>query len=456
MDLKVKRALPVLVIVGISLGWVAWWARNNWYFASDDYGALEYVTKFSWWGMVWRAYTTGDPWGFNKFLGYWAIKVFWGMFGVNWRYWLTGMYVANLINLLLLYFLVKRLTGSKLWGVVAALLLGKFYLNWVSNLHELVAGTGILVGTIGWIGINKQLVDVRYPIRKRLIWYGVAVGGYIAAMAAKEVAILLPVFWLGIALNSGLGFGASFKKLIRVVWPGLIFAGWYVAREKFLLGVPGDHPYLISFSWEVFWQSARFYGKEIFGGGEWVQLGKMGLLALLSGTDKRRLILLGGFVTSMLPVMFFPNRREVYYVYLPMIYMATYVSIVGAALTERFSNKRRNQTDKNRWLAGIGVLLLTVWIFGGRSILPKFARVVFANRQKDEVEAVVSRVGEVIVNRDSNDFPVEVTVSRVPVGRDGKLLLDSGDLTLFLPKRLGAMYRFVGDSDNGKVTIYKR
>ena len=80
----------------------------------------------------------------------------------------------------------------------------------------------------------------------------------------------------------------------------------------------------------------------------------------------------------------------------------------------------------------------------------------FANRQKDEVEAVVSRVGEVIVNRDSNDFPVEVTVSRVPVGRDGKLLLDSGDLTLFLPKRLGAMYRFVGDSDNGKVTIYKR
>lgn len=375
--------------------------RNNWFFTLDDFGALEYVTKFSWWELMWRGVTVGDPWRFNKFLGYWVFKLFVILFGIKVGWWMIGIFLVNLVNLLLLFGIVVKLTNSRLWGLVAALILDKFYLGWFSNLHELTGGFWVLVGIWGWM----NLISV-----EKGKWFVVSVVSYVFAIMSKEMTVTMPVFWgvLAVAMNKKKKMR---KNLFKVFWPALFVVWAYVVRGQYLVDRKEDFVYLMKFSGRTFWQSLKFYSGNLFGGlgiYGWIVLGGLGL------RNKKLLLILIAFFAGIFPAMWFPNRQEQYYLYVPVIYLAVYVALAGNSLG------RQSQ---------IPVAILIIVLFGGKNILPKWSKEVYVNHQKNEVLEIVDEV-KFQVNR-ATKFPIVIELGKFEIGRDAGLLLDSGTLDLF-------------------------
>jgi hypothetical protein len=433
-----KFTLPVLAITLIALGWVLYFVRTNWFFASDDYGAFEYVTKFSWWGLIWRAFTIGDPWGFNKFLGYFAIKFLLGVLGVSIGGWMFSMFLGNLANFLLMFWLTYSATKSRLWGGVSALILSRFYLDWVSNLHELVAGFFVLISSILWLSY----------IRKNDSRLAVVIGVfYLLALSAKEMSVSLPIFLLGVGLSIyGWGdLGRILKRVFAVSWGVILVLYFYLRRVIFLANVPGEHTYLFKFDSLQIRDALSFYTGIWFGGLKNVGVAFLPILGFLR---IRFLPLLLAVFVSLVPTLILTNRREIYYMYIPTIYLAFWIGFVGHRLECWL--KRRLVFPPVLWQ--VGLALLVIVLFGGRKVFPKFARVEFPNYQKEEVVGFIQSVDKKIQDRPQN---IALDVPSV-VGRDLRMLLDSRTMELFSQSPWGEEYKYTVIWRENKLLINKK
>lgn len=356
--------------------------RTNTFFSIDDFFEIAYFRNHSIIQFVPDFIIHGDINEFRRVTGFIAFAVIQNIFGVNHLAFDAAMFITHTINLILLFFVVRKLSKNDFASFFVSILFNKNYLFYYSNIHE---------NLLALFSILTIFLVLYYPKK-----FYFAVMTYILALFSKETAVILPVGLLALSYV----YKLERKKILYLFMISFAFglyAGYFYVTKKIL----GDNfvympaikiidilkGYLFYINYKVLIVSVLFV----------IFTKKWNFIPLL----------LTVFI-ALTPAAMLVNRREEYYVYMPFIYLMIYFGM----LLPKFNLK-------NSFLYA-----LVFFIFGGRSVLPRIAWQEFPNWQKESINHVLDRV-----ESGSNDF------SDLNLERDAKSMIGSGTTDLFLKYR---------------------
>ena len=401
--MKIKsfvKYLPIFYIAALillSLGHLIFAFRTNNYFSNDDFYVLAHLRVNSVGQMVIDFFLKGDLFGFRKIIGYFVFGVLFKSFGANPNVFIFTNFLLHTINLILLFTIVRSLTKKDFTAFFATVLFNKLYLFYFSNIHEYLGVSFCLFAVLMFLRFPKKIY--------------LSLAAYILALFSKEITYTLPFLLLALSYINK----TDKKKTIPFF---VILAGYIIYQSFFVLnakGLPSNYTYELLFSVNNLIKNLVFYFNPFL-------LVLFGVFPLLTKKYKPLFILGVSFLT-LLPALFLANRREMYYLYLPITYILIYLSYYLPKLNLKTA------------LIYVVILLL----FGGRSVFPKVAWQIFPNIQKDSMGEVVG-----IVEKDLSSNPRTATINlrKVNIERDTWLMLNENVLDLFVSKDVSSKYSF--------------
>ena len=356
--------------------------RTNTFFSIDDFFEIAYFRNHSIIQFVPDFIVNGDINEFTRVTGFVAFALIQKLFGVNHLAFDAAMFVTHTINLILLFFVVRKLSKNDFTSFFVSLIFNKNYLFYYSNIHE---------NLLALFSILTVFLLLYYP-RK----FYLAVVSFVLALFSKETAVVLPI-----ALYT-MSFFYKFerKKILCLFIVSIafsVYAGYFFLIQK----VAGNN--------FVYSPAAKFI--DILRGYlfyiNYKIIGLSVVLAFFTKKYKYTPLFVTVFI-ALTPAALLVNRREEYYVYMPFLYLMIYFGTILPKINIKNS-----------------ILYLVVFVvFGGRSVLPRFAWQEFPNWQKESINHVLDRV-----ETGSNDF------SDLNLERDAKSMIGSGTTDLFLEAR---------------------
>lgn len=356
--------------------------RTSTFFSIDDFFEIAYFRNHSIIQFVPDFIIHGDINEFRRVTGFVAFALIQNLFGVNHFAFDAAMFLTHTINLLLLFFVVRKLTKNDFASFFVSLLSNKNYLFYYSNIHE---------NLLGLFSLLTIFLFLYYPKK-----FYLAVVTFILALFSKETAVVLPIGLLAISFVHKL----ERKKILYLFIVSVLFglyAGYFYVSKKIL----GDNfIYAPAIKIIDIFKGYLFYiNYKIIG---------IGILLSLFNRRYKYLPILATVFIALTPAALLVNRREEYYIYMPFIYLMIYFGMLLPKLNLKNSL----------------IYILVFFIFGGRSVLPRIAWQNFPNWQKESINHVLDRV-----ESGSNDF------SGINLERDAKSMIGSGTTDLFLEQR---------------------
>lgn len=356
--------------------------RTNAFFSIDDFFEIAYFRNHSILEFVPDFIIHGDMNEFTRIVGFVAFAFLQKVFGINHFAFDVAMFLTNTINLILLFFVVRKLTKNDFASFFVSMIFNKNYLFYYSNIHENLLATFCILTIFFFLYYPKK-------------FYLSAIS-FVLALFSKETAVTVPLVLFSISLFHKLDRKKILYLLLMSISFG-IYAGYFFVTKKIL----GDN--------FVYTPAAKII--DLFRGYLFFVDYKIILLLVGFFVYYKKYVYLPFLATvfiTLTPAAMLVNRREIYYLYMPFLYLMIYLGM----FLPKFSLKT-------------SVLYLIVFIiFGGRSILPKIAWQEFPNWQKVSMYNVLDRV-----ENGSNDF------SDVVLERDAQLMIGSGTTDLFLEAR---------------------
>ncbi len=380
---KNKKVLVyLLLLVLVSLGHLIFVFRTNTFFSIDDFFEIAYFRNHSILQFVPDFLVHGDINEFTRIVGFVAFALLQKVFGINHIAFDVAMFATHTINLVLLFFVVRKLTKNDFASFFVSLIFNKNYLFYYSNIHENLLATFCILTIFFFLYYPKK--------------FYLSVISFVLALFSKETAVTLPLVLFAISLFYKLERKKIFYLLLI---SGLfaIYAGYFFVTKKVL----GDN--------FVYTPASRIV--DLFRG--YLYFIDYKIIALCVGLAiyYKKYKLLPLFLTvfiTLTPASMLVNRREMYYVYMPFLYLMIFLSMLLPKLNIKTSI----------------LYILVFFIFGGRSILPRIAWQNFPNWQKVSMYSVMDRV-----ESGSNDF------SDLNLERDAKSMIGSGTTDLFIEQR---------------------
>jgi hypothetical protein len=304
------------------------------------------------------------------------------LFGVNHLAFDLAMFVTHTINLILLFFVVRKLSKNDFASFFVSLLFNKNYLFYYSNIHE---------NLLALFSILTVFIFLYYP---KKFYY--AAFAFILALFSKETAVILPIGLFAISFVYKLDRKKIFYLLsISIIFS--IYAGYSYIEKKV---VEDNFVYAPASRIIDIIRGYLFYiNYKIVG---------IGIVLSIIGRRYKYLPILATVFIALTPAALLVNRREEYYVYMPFLYLMIYFGMLLPKLSFKTSF----------------VYLFIFLMFGGRSVLPRIAWQNFPNWQKESINHVLDRV-----ESGSNDF------SDLNLERDAKSMIGSGTTDLFMEQR---------------------
>ncbi|MEJ2441440.1 MAG: hypothetical protein P8Y06_00775 [Patescibacteria group bacterium] len=102
--------------------------KTDLYFKVDDFTTLTYFLNNSWWKMLSTFLTKGDLYGFRKVLGYIGLRGLFEIFRVNQYGYLITNHILHTANVILVFFLAKKVSKNLYGSFFAAVLFNGLYL----------------------------------------------------------------------------------------------------------------------------------------------------------------------------------------------------------------------------------------------------------------------------------------------------------------------------------------
>lgn len=401
----------LLLLVLLGLIHLHFALRTDAYFSQDDFAVLGFLKTHDMLSMIRQFLARGDMFGFRKVLGYVNLKFLFIFFKTNPFPYLLNNHFIHTFNLILLFLIVRHLTKKSFAAFWVSLIFNKFYLFYFSNVHEYLACFFCLLTTY---------LFFKFPKRPYL-----SLVAFLLALLSKEATFTLPFLLLALTYIQK----TSKKRLVPFFL--LLFLYLLYQLRFFLSGstLPPNESYLVSFRPGVIRYNLLFYFKPAI-------LLLFIIPPFLTKKLKSFSVLLIAILT-LAPVLFFVNRREIYYLYLPMSYFLIYLSLH----LPKFSLKT------------VPVFVLIFLIFGGRQVLPLIAKQHFPNWQKVSLENVTSYVKESLKQ---NPESIEINVSHIHLERDARAMLEYSVIDLFLPKSLSEQYLFSYNPRSETITATKK
>lgn len=400
-----------LLLVMFGLLHLVFALRTNAYFSQDDFAVLAYLKTHDLLPMTKQFLTQGDLFGFRRTFGYVIVKILFDLFKVNAFPYLFTNHLIHTFNLILLFLVVKHLTQKSFAAFFVSLIFNKFYLFYFANLHEYL---------VCFLCLLTIYLFFRLPQRLYL-----ALATFSLALLTKEMAFTLPFLLFSLSLIKK----TSQKRLLPFF---LLLAFYFLYQLWFFLGkavLPENASYIISYKFPDIRYNLLFY----------LQPPLLALLAVppfFSKKFRSLSVLLIAFLT-LAPVLFFKNRREAYYLYLPISYFLIYLSLNLPRLSAKT----------------VPVFALVFLVFGGRQVLPLVAWQNFPNWQKVSLENVTSFVKDSLEDKPEKK---EINIAHIYLERDAREMLKNSVIDLFLPSALGDQYSFSYDSSSKTITAIKK
>lgn len=379
----------ILGLIVLSLGHFVYALRTNTFFSIDDFFVIQYFRNHSVLGMIPEFLIHGDMNEFRKIVGF---VVFGGLlktFGVSHLAFDFTMFLTHTMSLILLFFVVKKITANDFASFFVSLIFNKNYLFYYSNIHE---------NLVGLFCILTIFFFLYYPKK-----FYLSLISFVLAVFSKETAVTLPLGLYAISLFYKMNkeelvfFRKRIYKLLIISVLFGIYAG-YLFIERKVLG--NNFVYMPTSNIIDILRGYLYF----------VDYKVIALCILLPIVFKKYnyLGLLVVFFMTLIPAALLVNRREMYYIYMPFLYLMIYISLFLPKINFKSSF----------------LYIVVFLIFGGRSILPKVAWQNFPNWQKVSIDHVLDRL-----ESGSNDF------SDIYLERDAKLMIGSGTTDIFLKQR---------------------
>ncbi len=374
--------LYITILVLLSFMHFVFALRTNTFFSIDDFFEIAYFRNHSILQFVPDFIVNGDINEFTRVTGFVAFALIQKLFGVNHLAFDASMFLTHTINLILLFFVVRKLSKNDFASFFVSLLFNKNYLFYYSNIHE---------NLLALFSILTVFIFLYYP---KKFYY--AAFAFILALFSKETAVILPIGLFAISFV----YKLDRKKIFYLLFISIIFsiyAGYSYIEKK----VVGDNFVYAPASRIIdIIRGYLFYiNYKIVG---------IGIVLSIIGRRYKYLPILATVFIALTPAALLVNRREEYYVYMPFLYLMIYFGMLLPKLSFESSF----------------VYLFIFLMFGGRSVLPRIAWQNFPNWQKESINHVLDKV-----ESGSNDF------SDLNLERDAKSMIGSGTTDLFMEQR---------------------
>ena len=420
--------------------------RNNSFFLSDDFAHLYFVSKNSFLGIVKAALSEGGIWvGHRIVVGFWLFKLIFMAFGAQIEPYLFIIFIFNLLNVLLLYLIFEKIKKDSLFSVLLAFIFGTFYLSWISNIHEIVAGTFLLLGLYSWF---------TWLSSRKVRTYWLVFVFYLLAISTKEISFLFPV-----ALTATSVFyhhyisRINLKKLAVFMIPFflvlLLYSSTLASGFLGYFSLSSGKGYSMSFSPEVILKNLLHYTTSILPIVNFSMLG-LGIFfasfALFDLWKKKPITtpFLFSYLVFLGPPLLFEGRQAPYYFYIPSLFL-----FIGffVFLKEIYFSLRRFFKKKSFLVKAFSiyfVLFIAYGIFGvdkfllDNCFLIQFPR---ENRRKTTLSYLTKRLDKLFDTGQIQE-DAEVKLEEKEAISEIRFIVNSNVLHLFLSSKGKQDYKF--------------
>ncbi len=270
--------------------------------------------------------------------------------GLNYPPWLITLQLIGLINVMLLWFLMRKLGLDEIAAAAGCLFFvasrALFDAWWKPMFVYDVLCTSFALASL-----------LAYTYRRWVLSFV----AFWLAVRSKEIGIVVPTILLAYEMILG---ERKWKRVLLFLLPAVIYGGygyWYSHQLQ------SGHPYRMHLSLPVLQKTVSFYASKLF----WIPYAGVLLLALPCFVRDRRIYFgIAAFLFGLSIYITLPERLFEVYLYLPMIGVA----IMIAALAARYPR--------------VMALLALAWIPWQLYLTRQQARITLA--QDDERRALVS------------------------------------------------------------------
>ena len=347
--------IPTLILIRL--------LRNDPFFISDDFDHLNLAYKYGYLDIITKVIGTAGIWVNNRIIiGFWIFEAIYNLFGPKTEVYLLAMYAFQVINVFLFYLITKRFVKSRLILIFTTVVISSFFLTWISNIHEVVGATFILLSALFFLRWLSHQSSVSYSLTF-----------YILAILTKEIAFMLPLVLVLLAAYHHFNISRlSLGKLSRSMLPFFgIFITYlltyaYSFRVYFI--VPAVDSYKMGLSIPGIIHNLLYYLTYNFPIIDYSAWGISFIALLLLYDVVIKKIRVSPFVFSYLiflfPVLLFVDRHTFYYAYIPTFFLFMGLSILLADLHNLLVRSLAGKSRLYLWTFNVYLmLLLTVGVF---------------------------------------------------------------------------------------------
>jgi len=322
------------------------------YFGLDDFNNLYWVQQNSFADMI--GYILNPVSLYFRPTGmmcYWLLLRFFDLNPAAYHCLTWSLHAANTA---FVYFILKRLTGSRAGAAVGAMLFASqavfAAIYWdFGTIFELVAAFFSLLGTFLWTSERRSWLQVLFASLALLL-----------AIEGKEMAVTMPIIWL------------SYDLLLRKNMVRRMAAHWILPSALGLLyglsnaaamrGVLTSDPYYMSITGSTLASGFGIYFNMLFGTSFRWQIWCIGFVVLLlvfACLRNRLALFFQSYVfIAFLPVIFLINHRFAFYWYLPFLGISGLAAMLAKTVAIPI------ETRNPHWLVECGasvVFILLCW-----------------------------------------------------------------------------------------------
>jgi hypothetical protein len=337
--------------------------RNDPFFLSDDFAHLSLVSQKSFGDIARMAFSEKGIWvGHRIITGFWLFKILFDIFGAEPVVLYFSSFIFHALNVLVLFLLLRQFDRKSVFPVLMSFVFSSFYLTWISNLHELVAGSFVLLATLFWIYWLK---------RDRQKYYFGFFAFYLIAIASKEISFLLAPTLVIFTLFNNLIKIKNYRRAIISFFPLLLIFVFY--SLAFALGFSsyldiGNKGYGMSLDLAVIVKNLTYYLSYIFRPLNFNSSALLMFFSLFIVFDllKKKFTttpFLVSFAMLLAPALLFVDRNAPYYVYIPSIFLFMALSFIFKEVYEYLIRIFRKTTAKKIFTIYYSLFIL-IGLFG--------------------------------------------------------------------------------------------
>lgn len=445
--------IPTIIFISI--------LRNDPFFLSDDFAHIHLVTKNTYSQILTQALSPEGIWVKHRiFTAFWLFKAVFELFGTNAVAYYSLGYIFQILNVFLFYFFLNKLRPDSNIAVLISIVYSSIYFSWISNIHEIVAGTLVLSALVAWFYFLK---------RKKNIYLWLTVLFYLIALFTKEISFLfVPALVLVTVSYYFIVAKVDIKKTIYAFIPlFLIFVAYLVFYASGFLSyakLPEGGGYHITFALVPIVKNMAGYFSFMIPilGAKAIRVIVFILLFIGFDIFKKKPIVTPYLLSSLvfiLPPSLFDARFSGYYTYISAIFLFIGLFLIFSGISDFY---KKSSFFKQKLLTRVlGSFLVILFVFGvfniNKTLLDNCFLIQYPWRKeyKEAFYSLVNRIDELskkgkltngyVISLDKNEQIGEID-----------LILGDGVLPPFLKDSQAKQFFYRYDPSLKTLTVEKR